>query len=60
MKLNVKKIACMALSFSMIASFAACSKKDDKKKKDDDSDATGCVAATETLMDAVVDRKSVV
>ncbi len=54
MKLNVKKIACMALSFSMIASFAACSKKDDKKKKDDDSDATGCVAATETLMDAVV------
>ncbi|MBQ5967166.1 MAG: hypothetical protein IJL60_05250 [Clostridiales bacterium] len=53
MKLNVKKIACMALSFSMIASLAACSKKDDKKK-DDDSDATGCVAATETLMDAVV------
>ena len=54
MKLNVKKIACVALSFSMIASLAACSKKDDKKKKDDDSDATGCVAATETLMDAVV------
>ena len=53
MKLNVKKIACVALSFSMIASLAACSKKDDKKK-DDDSDATGCVAATETLMDAVV------
>ena len=53
MKLNVKKIACMALSFSMIASFAACRKKDDKKK-DDDGDATGCVAATETLMDAVV------
>ncbi len=51
MKLNVKKIACMALSFSMIASLAACSKKD---KKDDDSEATGCVAATETLMDAVV------
>ncbi len=53
MKLNVKKIACMALSFSMIASFAACSKKDDKKK-DDDGESTGCVAATETLMDAVV------
>ncbi|MCR5058942.1 MAG: hypothetical protein K6A81_10035 [Clostridiales bacterium] len=54
MKLNVKKIACVALSFSMIASLAACSKKDDKKKKDDDSESTGCVAATETLMDAVV------
>lgn len=54
MKLNVKKIACVALSFSMIASLAACSKKDDKKKKGDDDEATGCIAATETLMDAVV------
>lgn len=53
MKLNVKKFACVALSFSMIASLAACSKKDDKKKGGDD-EATGCIAATETLMDAVV------
>ncbi|MBR5058071.1 MAG: hypothetical protein IKX04_05840, partial [Clostridiales bacterium] len=53
MKLNVKKFACVALSFSMIASLAACSKKDDKEKGGDD-EATGCIAATETLMDAVV------
>ena len=57
MKLNVKKMACVALSFSMIASLAACSKKDDKKK-DSDDEATGCIAATETLMDAVVSLNS--
>ncbi|GEM_PF-4247478 len=46
MKLNVKKLACVMLSLSMIASVTAC-KKSGKKE------AEGCIAATETILNTI-------
>lgn len=46
MKVNVKKLACVAIAFSMIASVTACKK--DKKK------SSGAVEAAETFLDAAV------
>jgi len=53
MKSNLKKLACLVLSFSMIASAAACS-----KKKDDDKGSSGCTEVADTFLDAVVSLDS--
>ncbi|MBR5975117.1 MAG: hypothetical protein IK020_08030 [Clostridiales bacterium] len=50
MKSNLKKIACLAVSFALIISAVGCK---DKKKDDEDESSSGCVAAAETVLEAV-------
>ncbi|MBO4926791.1 MAG: hypothetical protein J5379_00870 [Clostridiales bacterium] len=57
MKLNLKKFACLAISLSMILSAAACTSKK-SKDKDDEEESSGCVAAAETVLDAIVSLDS--
>ena len=52
MKLSTKKMACVALAFSMIASLTAC-KKDSKKKE-----STGFTAAAEEALDCAISLNS--
>ncbi|MBO4688454.1 MAG: hypothetical protein J5636_08075 [Clostridiales bacterium] len=51
MKSNLKKIACLAVSFALIISAVGCK---DKKEDDDSKDeSSGCVEAAETVLEAV-------